>query len=190
MIITKMISSYWNETFDEFKIDNWFDLLKDFKFEGLRRSIQALAKESKFSPKISDIIEKYESMKREQDRTKLETSKKEVERLVAGQEQCILCKNSGFVEVYINGYAYPVRCICPHGRDLNKFSPSEQNRDIKYIDKMTKKEKYIYYPTVKEVLGEEEFAIFEAKKKLQSKEFKTQQKSIKQLSLTLVEQIK
>lgn len=164
--ITKMISSYWNETFDDFKIKNWFELLNGFKFEGLRLSIQELAKETKFQPKISDIIEKYESLKREQDRKRIENSRKEVERLTEGQEKCHLCKNSGFVEVDIGGYLYPVRCFCPHGRDLNKFSQPQQNKDVKYFDPITKQEKYIYYPTIKEILGEEEFAIFDAKMKL------------------------
>ena len=171
--ITKLITSYWNETFDSFKIDTWYDVFENFKFNGLRMSIQELAKESKFAPKINDIILKYEELKNRQTMQQKLANQKEIERLTAGQEQCILCDNTGFVLVTVNGYDYATRCICPHGRDLNKFSAPQMDKSIPYKNSSGIEER-IYIPTIQEFLKEDDYAIFVARKKLKHQNAKKQ----------------
>ena len=43
--VVKMINSYWGDTFDQNKIDSWYDILKDLKYQGVFKTVQELAKE-------------------------------------------------------------------------------------------------------------------------------------------------
>ena len=169
--VTKLIENYWGDSFDQKKTDDWYDIFQDFKVQGLLKTIRELAKEQKFSPRISDIIGKYNELRNRQMKEIREKQQEETRRLVAGQEQCPLCNNSGFCLVWIEGYQYSVRCTCGHGRDLNRFSQPQVDRRVKHINHMGKEED-IYIPTVQEALTPESFAIFRAEKIAARKEAK------------------
>lgn len=179
VVITKLLTSYWGDSFDEFKIENWYDIFKDFKFEGLRMTIQSLAKETRYQPKINDIIDRYQRLKNDQLEERKLNRQKEILQLTAGQEECVLCDNKGFVLVNIKGYEYCVRCICPHGKDLNLFSYPEQDKNIPYINRITGKQENIYIPTIKEALTDDDYAIFYAKKKVAKANLLKQAEKIK-----------
>lgn len=168
--ITKLINSYWNEDFDEFKLDTWFKLLGEFKFNGLYKTIEELAKKEKFAPKINQIIQEYKLLKYEQDENLLIKERNECSKLIDGQERCYLCDNTGYVKFGRNvnsiEYEYYARCVCPRGRDLNRFSHCQIDKRIPYVNKYTGKEENIYIPTIKEVLDEENFAILNAEANL------------------------
>lgn len=167
--VVKLIENYWGDSFDQKKIDDWYDIFKEFKMQGLLRTIQALAKEQKFSPRISDIIARYNDFRNRQMREIREKAAEETKRLTDGQMKCDLCRNSGWVQIEMEGYQYSVRCICPHGRDLNRFSHPQIDRRVKHIN-MVGKEEDIYIPTVQEALTPESFAIFRAEKIARARE--------------------
>lgn len=167
--VVKLIENYWGDSFDQKKIDDWYDIFKEFKMQGLLRTIQALAKEQKFSPRISDIIARYNDFRNRQMREIREKAAEETKRLTDGQMKCDLCRNSGWVQIELEGYQYSVRCICPHGRDLNRFSHPQIDRRVKHIN-MVGKEEDIYIPTVQEALTPESFAVFRAEKIARARE--------------------
>lgn len=169
--VVKLIENYWGDSFDQKKTDDWYDIFQDFKVQGLLKTIRELAKEQKFSPRISDIISKYNELRNRQIRELREKQQEETKKLTEGQTRCDLCRNSGWCMVHIDGYDYAVRCICSHGRDLNRFSQPQIDRRVKHINHMGKEED-IYIPTVQEALTPESFAIFRAEKIAARKEAK------------------
>ena len=169
--VVKLIENYWGDSFDQKKIDDWYDIFQDFKVQGLLKTIRELAREQKFSPRISDIIGKYNELRNRQMKEIREKQVEEQQRLTAGQAECDLCRNSGWVMVWLEGYQYSVRCICSHGRDLNRFSQPQLDRRVKHINHMGKEED-IYIPTVQEALTPESFAIFRAEKIAKAREAK------------------
>ena len=174
--VVKLIENYWGDSFEQKKIDAWYDIFKDFKAQGLQKTIQTLAKESRFSPRISDIIAKYTDLRNRQMREIREKQQEETKRLIKEQEKCLLCRNRGFVLVWIDGYEYIERCLCAHGRDLNRFSQPQIDRQVKFLDR-DGKEKDIYIPTMQEVLTPEDFAIFRAEKIAEAVETANDQKA-------------
>lgn len=161
--ITKLMSSYWWDGWDEYKIDAYYFILKDLKQEGLRKTIQELAKTNTYLPKVNEIVEKYTELRNSQmERLKAQRAK-ELEKATAGQMKCEFCGNSGFVMIWIDGYEYSVRCTCPHGRDLNRFSSPQIDKRVKYVNQNGKEEN-IYIPTAKEALTEESYALWRAEK--------------------------
>ena len=64
--VVKLIENYWGDSFDQKKTDDWYDIFQDFKVQGLLKTIRELAKEQKFSPRISDIIGKYNELRNRQ----------------------------------------------------------------------------------------------------------------------------
>lgn len=170
-VITKLYTSFWNESFDNFRIKTWYEVFKDFKAQGLYKSIMEMSKENKYPPRISDIVEKYDQLRNGQIKEQEEKSKNEIKRLTAGQETCVMCDNTGFVSFEKNGYLYFNRCECPHGRDLSRFSRPQQDKTVKPKDE---KLGDIYIPTVREVLGDEEYAILKARKVTAAAEIKEQ----------------
>ena len=169
--VVKLIENYWGDSFDQKKIDDWYDIFQDFKVQGLLKTVQELVKESRFSPRISDIIAKYNELRNRQIREIREKQSEETKRMTEGQMQCELCRNSGWVAIWLDGYQYSVRCICPHGRDLGRFSQPQIDRRVKHINHQNKEED-IYIPTVQEALTEESFAIFRAQKIAEARDAK------------------
>jgi len=76
---------------------------------------------------------------------------------------CFLCDNTGLCIYEKNGYEYAARCICAYGRNPNKFSMAEINKD--YVSQEnTSARNTAYIPTIKENLGDR-FPIYLAEKK-------------------------
>ena len=152
---------------DEFtndKVSAWYAVLGGLKIPGLLASIYELAKERQYPPSVSDIVAKYEYLHNAQKKAMREKAiakqQTELQNLFDTQTYCYICRNDGwvsywrFVKKLHSDYQYFVRCSCPHGRDLKKFSASQINSDSKY-----------YLPNVNETLSAEEIEIITAKNK-------------------------
>lgn len=153
--ILKMLSVNYSKTVDNALMSLWYDFFKDFELKIFQSACQKVMSTSDYFPKVSEVIATYKELQ-EQDRIAQYEKMRASDRLLAQkQADCFLCNNSGICAYRRGDYEYAARCICAHGKDLNKFSKAE-------IDDTTK----AYIPTVKEALRGD-FAVYEAQKKAQ-----------------------
>lgn len=113
-------------------------------------------------PEPGEIIAAYVQVKNSEKQKQIEKTKAIQSNIASGQIKCFLCNNSGICTYRRGDYEYAARCICAHGKDLNKFSKAEIDEQYQPTDKKTK----AYIPTIKEALGRD-FAVYEAQKKAQ-----------------------
>jgi hypothetical protein len=130
--------------------------------------------ENKFFPTANEIIDAYQHVKNEIERQKYERARASQRLLADQQSHCYLCDNSGYCSYAKNGYEYVARCICAHGKDLNKFSRAQIDRDrvpeIKDCYNASDKDKInsgrnpFYLPNIREATGDG-FPVYDARKK-------------------------
>lgn len=176
--VLKMLSVNYSKTVDNALMDLWYDFFKDFELKMFQSACQKIMSISDYFPKVNEVIATYKELK-EQDRiAQYEKMRAQNRLLVQEQEDCFLCDNSGICTYRRGDYEYGARCICAHGRDLNKFSRAQIDKN--YIPEIKQNCSYtareiayikdginpLYLPTVKELLGGD-FVVYEAEKKAQ-----------------------
>lgn len=176
-LVTGLINDIWGMQFDQSKFRTWYRLLGGLNAERLLLSIDSLAKdplidplsntkETRYPPKIPQIIERYDELRYKEARMlrdkKIAESNRLLESQVKGQAKCSLCDNSGHVLYRREGYEYVCRCNCPRGNDLNKWSDKQLKKGL-WKDPNTDKEVNLYVPNANDCLSPEEIEIIKAK---------------------------
>jgi len=160
-----------------------------------REACLRIVAQSKFFPNTSEIIDAYQQVRRDAERARNERDVAGQRLLADGQGDCWLCGNTGVCihTVYktmpprrgveanaagagpeLIGYDFATRCICPHGRDLRRYTRSQIDRlhipeiqaKMRDSDKAAIKrhENPFYQPDIREVL-KDDFTVYEARKK-------------------------
>lgn len=174
--ILKMLSVNYSKTVDNALMSLWYDFFKDFELKIFQRACQKVMSTSDYFPKISEVMATYNEIQSQEQKERDEKEKANNRLLVQKQDDCFLCNNTGICTYRRGDYEYGTRCICTHGRDLNKFSKAQIYRDCvpeakpNYSGRelaMIKDGKNPFYmPTIKEILGKD-FDLFSAYKKAQ-----------------------
>lgn len=160
--VLKMLSVNYSKTVDNALMDLWYDFFKDFEVKTLQSACQKIMTTSDYFPKVNEVIATYKELQEQDEKAKYEKMRASHRLLVQKQIDCFLCNNTGLCLYHRDGYEYAARCICAHGKDLNKFSKAEIDKDYQPTDKKTK----AYILTIKEALGRD-FVVYEAQKKAQ-----------------------
>lgn len=177
-ILTLMAVNY-SKTVNGALTKLWCDFFLDCEKVTFQKACQKVMANSDYFPKVSEILTMYKTIQEQERQQQREKDKANDKRLVQQQENCFLCNNTGFCQYQREDYLYGSRCICSHGRDLNKFTKAQMYRE--YIPEakpgnnarelaMIKDGKNPFYmPTIKEMLGEE-FDFYNKHKKAQKLE--------------------
>jgi len=156
--IRESYAMYWQHNIDVSQLQYMIRLLDGLKPRGVGMAMADL-KDQPEPPTALEIIAQYKVRKAEQDAQAKATADQDEldyqQRMGRGQHKCLLCDNDGRV-IIDNGMA---RCICSHGRDVNKFHDSQLDPNTSV---RTKSGRSNYIPTALEHLGEENFAIWRA----------------------------
>lgn len=134
---------------DEKLLKLWQEIFQSLDAKIFAKACEKFLNAENF-PEPSEIIADYVQVKNSEKQKQTKKAKAEQKRMASEQIKCFLCDNSGICTYRRGDYEYAARCICAHGRDLNKFSKAE-------IDDTTK----AYIPTVKKALGRD-FVVYEA----------------------------
>lgn len=154
----------------------WKGLFINFDARFFKTACLKVISSNKFFPNASEIIDAYQDVRQAAERERFDRLKESQRLLADGQVYCYLCDNSGFCVYIASNYNYVARCICSHGKDLNKFSESQIDREhtpehrehYPERDKAAIKrgENPFYFPTISEAL-KEDFSVFNARRKEQ-----------------------
>lgn len=154
----------------------WYGFFKDFDEYLFKKTCEKILKTSSYFPKINEFIATYKQIQKEIEQEKFEKLKESNRLLTQEQKDCYLCNNTGFCDYERNGYKFWARCICAHGKDLNKFTKAQIEKAYipeissghcaRDIEKLKKGINPFYILTIKEAL-KEKYLIFEAEKKAQ-----------------------
>lgn len=176
--IVVLYESYWGVEFNNLKLDIWYEQFKVCNYFDLEIAIKNLASTEDYPPKIATMISKY----REIHNNRLEEQKKARQHdalaLIDRQNQesdCKLCKgNKGYITYYKNlkgdklsheytdecCYLIFSRCECAYGSNPFVFGRSQTDKD--YCNRLNaknlaegKKERFMYYLTFREAVGDE-----------------------------------
>ena len=139
---------------DENFLKLWQEIFESLDAKIFAKACGKFLNADKF-PEPGEIVEVYAQIQNLEKQKQIEKTKAAQKHMASGQNKCFLCNNSGICTYRRGDYEYGARCICAHGKDLNKFSKAE-------IDDTTK----AYIPTVKEALRGD-FTVYEAQKKAQ-----------------------
>ncbi len=153
----------WGVEFDESKIQTWYAALCGLKKSGLIASIIALSKICVYPAKIKEIVDKYDELRQIQALALRESREQYLLSQTRGQNKCPICCNSGIYIHCVSGYNYLLRCSCPHGRDLNRWSKYQITRGMTWTNPNTGKIEDLYIYDVDDVLTREELDIAKLK---------------------------
>ncbi len=163
----KLYNNLFGVNFDEGKANAWHEVLKGLKNKGLMASIQALSMEVDFPPKIKEIVDKYDELKRKQETKIREQQLAEQQKYLANeigkQHKCPICNNTGHCFYLKGGYEYYCRCSCTRGKDLNRWSKFQIAKDMPCRDPRTGRDEMIYICDINDVLTPEEIEIIKIK---------------------------
>ena len=170
-----LADNYAKET-TELTINAWNEIFKDFDERLFKKTCEKILKTSSYFPKVNEFIAMYKQIQKSEEQERYEKLKASQRLLVQGQSDCYLCDNTGFCICERNNYEFMARCICGHGKDLNKFSKAQIDKDYipeiktshtpSEVAKMKEGKNPFYLLTIKESLGAD-FVIYEAQKKAQ-----------------------
>lgn len=171
------MSTNYSKNIDKVLSAAWYDFFKDLDSKIFRLACQKILSANDHFPRINEIVAVYEEIKSNAERERFEKLKENHRLLTQSQNDCYLCNNTGFCNYTQNGYEFMARCICAHGKDLNKFSKAQVDKEYipevkqnshsgKDIEKLKQGINPFYIPTIKENL-KDDFAIYEIKKKAQ-----------------------
>lgn len=112
------LENFFGKELTDFESKKWYEELKDMSKERFRQLARECFRNNKFMPKLADVIEYNKTVQR--------FEKKDIEK----QEDCDICKNSGFVS-YTKldkdegiEYFYVAKCKCRNGMKLGKSIPT------------------------------------------------------------------
>ena len=172
--ILKMLSINYSKTVDNALISLWYDFFKDFELKIFQSACQKVMSTSDYFPKVSEVIAVYKQIQDEKRIEQYEKMKAANRLLAQEQSDCYLCDNSGICTYRRGSYEYGARCICGHGKDLNKFSRAQidknyipeikQSYNAREIAYIKDGKNPFYFLTIEDVLGKD-FAIYQAQKK-------------------------
>jgi hypothetical protein len=170
-----MTLTNYNKVFDENIAALWEGLFIGLNAELFQAACLKVIAINKFWPNASEIIDAYQQIKTDIEHERYEKLKETQRLLVSRQSYCYLCDNSGRCYVMVDGYERMARCICTHGQDLNEFVEANIKRDYKpeLKDHYNERDKTairrgrnpFYFPTIQEALGDDDFAIYDARRK-------------------------
>ena len=174
------MSTNYSKTVDKQLSVLWNSCFKEFEFETFKLTCQKIITTSDYFPKVNQVIAVYKQIKSDAEQEKFEKLKENHRLLTQSQNDCYLCNNTGFCNYTQNGYEFMARCICAHGKDLNKFSKAQIDKEYipevkqnshsgKDIEKLKQGINPFYISTIKEALGKK-YYIYEAEKKAQKLE--------------------
>ena len=157
-------------------LEVWHSIFKEFDERLFKKTCEKILKTSSYFPKVNEFIAMYKQIQKSEEQERYEKLKASQRLLVQGQSDCYLCDNTGFCIYERNNYEFMARCICGHGKDLNKFSKAQIDKDYipeiktshtpSEVAKMKEGKNPFYLLTIKESLGAD-FVIYEAQKKAQ-----------------------
>ena len=162
----EMLRKRHGGTVDEKQLTLWQDIFQNLDAKIFAQSCEKFLNAAQM-PEPSEIIAVYMQIKNANEQKQAEKTKATQKHMTSGQIKCFLCDNSGICRYKRGGYEYGARCVCAHGRDLNRFSRAETDAQHQSDNKNTT----AYIPTIKEALGAD-FAVYEAQKKAQKLESK------------------
>ncbi len=175
--IIALYEQYWSVQFDDFKINAWYEPLKECNYYELQETITKLVETEEFPPKIATIIKLYRVLHNERVEKRNKARQQETLSLIDKQNQgqgCILCNEfRGLVIYYTNfektklshsyteecSYKIYARCECAYGEDPRIFGTANINKMV--CSKLNEKRKsenkslHTYIATFREAVGEE-----------------------------------
>ena len=167
-----ILNTNFSKPMDDSLYALWKGLFREFRNDIFQRACIEIVRTHKFFPAASEVIEAYQGIKADMEKERLKKLKDQQRLLsdTSGQKDCIYCNNGGFASYMKGGYRYSARCTCSHGHDLNQFSQSQIKRNYipETMPNYLPKEKAaikegrnpFYLPTIREVLNDEEYAVF------------------------------
>lgn len=171
-----VLGENYEKTTSDSMLELWYEVFNDLDARLFKKTCETFLKTSSCFPKINEFTSMYRQIEKELEQENYEKLKASQRLLVQGQRDCYLCNNTGFCSYDRDGYEIWARCICGHGKDLNKFSKaqidnsyvpqSSSNYTQSEIARLKEGKNPFYLPTIKEVLGSN-YAIYKAQKKAQ-----------------------
>lgn len=161
MPLLKHINSLWGVEFDDYKAAAWHRVLGSLNLGRLFDSLNELALDAKFSPKIAEIVEKYSEIKMRQARN----ARRAQQNIAPANtlHHCYICRNQGIVFYTIDRYEYLLRCSCSRGKDLSRWSRYQITKNMPWHNTATKEDENLYISAVDDVLTAEEIGLIQAK---------------------------
>ena len=166
--------SYFGKHFDDRKRADWFTALGGLKPAGLIVAIRELSKTLKFKPSVSEIISKYDELRRQQEREKREQRQNSLENQAKSTGKCYICAGTGCAD-YFKGKdgliyfsqekgtnAYICRCICSFG--LSRFSDAQCDRANTAVP-IGHKIRARYIPDLNDIMTADELELYKALKR-------------------------
>ena len=116
-VSNELTKFYGKDEISSFESKIWYEELQRLSKERFRQLVSECFRNNKFMPRLADMIEYNKTVQR--------FEKQDIER----QEDCAICKNSGFVS-YTKldkeegvEYFYVAKCKCRNGMKLGKSVP-------------------------------------------------------------------
>ena len=151
-----ILATNYNKAIDDNLMTLWCALFIDFNEAAFKDACLEVMATSKFFPNAKEIIDAYKHVKQLAKDKRIERLKKDSRLLADKQSHCHLCDNVGTCLYKRGGYEFAARCICAHGRDLNKFSNHQLGNGTSGK---------FYIKTIRETLSDDDFVVFDAQKK-------------------------
>lgn len=120
---TNRIEQYYDKEYTNEQRKIMFEELKQWKIERYKKSIAIVIRNSKFLPKIADIIQASEEIREIQNNEDIKKVK------------CDNCSETGYVEyekrMYGQIYKYACKCTCENGKNKSNNIPTYQEIGLK-----------------------------------------------------------
>ena len=117
------LQEMYNRKLNDTQLDFWFDELKKFEAEKVRRAVGEYIKQNRTMPTIADILERIKNLK------PLGSEAQDGEITKA---PCETCKGSGLVKYYKDEYEYLCRCYCENGKAYQNMAMLRDYKDVFY----------------------------------------------------------